>query len=281
LTVLVDEGLVKWGRVLSRAIQRDEVNVHELAFAMYCPLGNDIDRFTDLLKSCYGSVVQHFNPKHPIHVHLYQGPGAIVRTNDVSLTWYSKYLKTYQENPSWSHPIIDGFSEELRQDLRIECTVKYNWFGAIKRKLSYWRDADYKAIEQKLFDACLGKRFHLQYIMNCPNVFSHNYTEDWSTADRNAFNNWLEGAQLDARTIRRLYNRHGFNAGLSAVGHRNLLWSLLRPDCLRVPYQFDPSTINTNTPGHRLFSRYSPLLSLLHQGADAKTRRRIDKLCGL
>lgn len=280
LEALEEFQLVDWGRELRTLIAADRINFHELAFAMYVDCGRLQNKLTDLLKSTYGAISQHINPKHPIDVHLYHGPGLILRTASASLTIYDKYTKTYKDNPNWKHKVVtDAHTTALQQSLRIECTVKYNWFG-LRREFSHWRNADWDGIEHDLFADFLGKRFHLEYVMRCPNVWDPSFTARWSPKDREAFALWMKNQPIDARTARRLYQRHGFDCGLSVDGHRNLAWTMLRPDCLRVPHNFDPRNVTT-TPGAKLLAQFSPLVAKLHPGADDKTLQRIDKLCGI
>ncbi len=279
LDALVEQDLVKWSPQVREAISNDEVNFHELAFAQYADLGTHLERFSDLLKSCYGAVAQHLNPKHPVHIHLFQGPGLILRDRVSTLTMYSKYLKTFEEDPRYSHHIVDTLAESLRTHMRIETTVKYNWF-AKRRSLAAWRNADWDTVQAELFQNFLGDRFYLDYITRCPNVFTPNYASGWPKADRKLFSEWQAGRIPDARAIRRMKLRHGFNAGLSFVGHKNLLWTLFRPDCVRVPTRVDLSDVRT-TVGHKLFAQHAPLIDQLTSGANPRIMRKINGLCGI
>lgn len=279
LSALSENELVRWGRETTQAIDSDELNWHELAFAQYIDLGKDIDAFTDLLKSSYGAIAQHINPRHPISLHLYPGNGFILRNATTSLTGYNKYQKTFNENPSYSHRLVDPIAESLEHSLRIEATLKYNWFGK-KRCLQHWRNNDWTATQTQVFEEFLGRRFHLEYVLSCPNVYADDYTRDWTPADARAFAFWKTGKVPDARTLRRLYSRHGFDGALSLEGHRNLLWTMLRPRSLHVPAQTDLRNVKT-TVGHKLFARHQPLTEKLNAGANDKMLARADRLCGL
>jgi hypothetical protein len=192
---------------------------------------------------------------------------------------YSKYQKTFDENPNYSHPIADQVVENLRHHLRIEFTVKYNWFGT-NRSVANWKDVDWTLKQRELFHKFLGRHFHLDYVMSCPNVYADNYTEGWTRGDRRAFASWQRGTQPDSRVTQRLYKRHGFDATLSLDGHRNLLWNLLRPNCLRVPSDVDLRKVRS-TVGHRLFEQHLPLIDQLTAGANTLLLRKIDGLCGI
>lgn len=279
LDALEEHELVQWGPKTREQIDADNMNFHELAFALYADIGEDSYRFTDLLKSCYGSIVQHLNPRHALKVHLYTGQGFIVRYAATSLTLYNKYTKTYTDNPNFSHPLVDPIAERLEHNLRVEATLKYNWFGR-RRSLRQWRNTDWDQFEHELFADFLGRRFHFEYITKCPNVYQENFTESWTAADRKAFADWEQGKLVDARVILRLYSRHGFDAAISLLGHRNLLWTLLRPKCLRIPATADLRRINS-TEGHRLFAKYLPLTNHLWSGANPRLLAKADKLCGL
>lgn len=224
---LIARDLIHGTAAAVRRVHTGHVRLHELAFAGYWRVGPHRFETATALKSVLAAAVSHTESRHPYSVHLYNGHGAIVRSRTASFTVYCKQEAANAVTPGWQHPLVPD-TRAVSEYLRVETTLKYGWFAADRCNLRDWDSTDWDAVATRVLDDCWGNRFHLRYLMTCPNIGHTAYANGWPPPDRAAFVLWMRGGTLDARTRRRLYSRHGLNTFITAAGHYHVLWALLR-----------------------------------------------------
>lgn len=286
LVLRVLKELVRLGRIeVSPEARADceagEIYIHSLAFNMYL-VTDTTDKLPsmDLFKTIKGGIVSTDNPKLDTRVFLYHGIGFCLNNKSKSLTVYDKLeeLKIHKSKKQDVSYFKSGLSW-LEGMLRLEATLRSNYFSRQSRMLKWWRGKD---MDKVVKDILLKElQFHkVEYLMQCPNVFARDYTAKWKSQDRLLFNLWLKGKVLEAKDRRRLWNLYGFDAELNVTAYRNTLWTLLRPESVTKPMRVDLSEA-TVFPGHAIFAPLLPLERHLKVGVDPKILRQIDKSCGL
>ena len=281
LKELVRLGRIKLSPEARLLCELGEIFIHSLAFNMYL-ITDTTDKLPrmDLFKTIKAGIVSTDNPKLDTRVFLYHGAGLCLNNKSKSLTIYDKQkeLKVHKSKKQDTSYFTDGLSW-LDGALRIEVTLRSNYFSRQSRMLKWWKGKDMDEVAKTILLKEL--LFHkVEYLMQCPNVFARDYTAEWKPQDRLLFKRWLKGEVLEAKDRRRLLNLYEFDAELNVTAYRNTLWTLLRPESVTQPMRVDLSEA-TVFPGHAIFAPLLPLERHLRVGVDPKTLRQINKSCGL
>jgi hypothetical protein len=275
---LKKSGVMRFDEAAWSKVLEGEYDIHQLAFNTYVNAGPNKFAMMDLIKSIYGSVASNTRLDSNLRWFMYPGHGMIVNNRSLNLTIYDKVEQMEAKHPNWTHELIPDLSI-LNNYLRVEATVKYSWFSKQKRRMSYWRDADWDKDAKTLITKAL-ETFGFNYVMNCPNVFAPDFAKRWSDRDKALLAGWRKDQALPQKEASRLFRRHGFNPNISLKGHRNILWALARPDSVTRPVTVDIA--NTRTfPGTELLAPIYPMQAHFVDGASQKLLRRVDRACGL
>lgn len=254
-------------------------DIHQLAFNKYLKL-EAAYKFPvmDLLKHTFGGIASNVKLLNDMRWMLYQGTGVIVNNRSVNLTIYDKLELIKQKHPDWSNPLVPSL-DRLEDLMRVEVTVKYSWFSACKRRMSWWRNRDCDAEAHRILTKTLCF-FGFDYIMACPNVFADDYGKDWSKRDRELLAMWHKGHTMTRPDAGRLWRRYRFNATISVTGHKNILWTLSKPANVALPTLVDIRRAKSFS-GKELLSVIHPITDFLVVGASKQQLRLINKACGL
>lgn len=271
-------GRVSFTREAKKRILNGDFFIHQASYNMYLDFSSVSKlQSLDLLKTIIGGLSTTAKTLYDPQFLLFTGPGLLLKYKTKSLTLYDKLrqrehkqkpanLSYFKEGLSWLEPLM-----------RCEVLFRHNHFSRQNRLMSWWKDKDWdKLVEDMIIKEIEFNK--LDYLMCCPNVFAHDYLDTWRNKDKKLFAKWLDGDPLSRVDHRRLYHRYKFDSDISVIGHRNTLWSLLRPDDFTKAISVDLTTA-TEFPGHKIFKTITPLKDHLVVGAPSKTLRLIDKAC--